>query len=72
MNHLGDIMVWVEDKRSQKNEPALDEATLIAVEAHVKAIAELLTAQSKEPWGDFSPSKGECSDFQAERKGQNS
>lgn len=45
-NHIEDIMEEVEDKRLQKSEYVLDEETLIAIEAQVKAIAETLASQS--------------------------
>ncbi len=48
MKHIAGIMGIVEDKRFRNKEEALDEKTLVAIEAQVKAIAEELARQSRE------------------------
>jgi hypothetical protein len=40
MRHIAGIMGIVQDKRLRNKEEALDEETLVIIEAHVKAIAE--------------------------------
>jgi hypothetical protein len=49
MKHIAGVMGIVEDKRSRNDEGALNEETLVTIEAQVKAIAEELVQQSKEP-----------------------
>jgi len=48
MKHIAGIMGIVEDKRSRNKEGVLNEGTLVAIEAQVKAIAEELVLQSRE------------------------
>lgn len=54
MKHIADIMVEVQDKRSQSSGSVLNEKTLITIEAQVKAIAEMLTLQAKEELAETS------------------
>jgi hypothetical protein len=49
MNHIADVMEMVQDIQARHNDD-LNEKTLVIVEAQVKAIAEELSRQSKEPF----------------------
>ena len=46
MNHIADVMEMVQDTWARHDDDALDEETLIAIEAEVKAMAEELTRQT--------------------------
>ncbi len=48
MKHIAGIMGIVQDKRLRNKEEALNEATLVIIEAQVKAIAEGLVHSNKE------------------------
>ncbi|HET8842760.1 MAG TPA: hypothetical protein VFN35_14955 [Ktedonobacteraceae bacterium] len=48
MRHSGDITAEVEDKRLQSYEWSQKEETLAALEAQIKALAEMLISQAKE------------------------
>jgi hypothetical protein len=48
MSHIAGVMEMVQDQREEHNEPRLDEAMLIAIEAQVKDIAEKITQQAKD------------------------
>lgn len=47
MNHIADVMEMVQDTRARHDDNALDEETLNAIEAEVKAMAEELTRQTR-------------------------
>ena len=47
MNHIAEVMDMVQDARTFHGD-TLDEETLVAIEAHVKSIAEELTHQAQE------------------------
>jgi hypothetical protein len=48
MKHIAGIMGIVQDKRLRNKEEALDEKTLVMIEAQVKALAEGLTHSNAE------------------------
>lgn len=48
MKHIAGIMGIVQDKRLRNKDEALDEETLVIIEAEVKAIAEGLSHSN--PW----------------------
>ncbi len=51
MRHIAGIMGIVQDKRLRNKEEALDEKTLVIIEAQVKAIAEGLVHSNAEMKG---------------------
>ncbi len=51
MKHIAGIMGIVQDKRLRNKEEALNEATLVIIEAQVKAIAEGLVHSNREMKG---------------------
>ena len=51
MKHIAGVMGIVQDKRQRNKEEALDEKTLVIIEAQVKALAEELVHSNAEAQG---------------------
>ncbi len=69
MNHIGDVMEMVQDKRAL-HEKELDEETLVTIEAQVKALAKELPLQAHKHLVGVSLTKRERSLSMQGRKDQ--